>query len=123
MASMQSYIIHNLKKCKVTIKKVAFLLYNYIMVIDMVCKKCGKEIPNNMIICPNCGNSMQTISFNTNKLGEDGKRAEYITEKYNMKKGVYEGKAKEHNNPIIGLIIILVVIITFILIAVANYLL
>ena len=89
----------------------------------MVCKKCGIIIPNNGVICPNCGSSAQTISFNTNKLGGDGKRAEYITEKYSMKKGVYEGKASEHGNPIAGLIVIGVVILILILIAVTSYLL
>ena len=89
----------------------------------MICKKCGREIPNNIITCPSCGNSMQTISFNTNKLGENGKRGEYITEKYNLKKGIYEGKAHEHSNPIIGLVIVLVIILIIILIAIANYLL
>ena len=93
------------------------------MVIIMVCKKCGNNIPDNTIICPNCGNSMQTLSFNTNRLGENGKNAEYITEKYNMKKGIYEGKAHEHSNPFIGIIIIITVILIIIGIAVANYLL
>ena len=88
----------------------------------MVCKKCGKEIPNNMITCPNCGNSMQTISFNANRLGEDGKRAEYITEKYSMKKGIYEGKARELSKPYLGLIVVLGVLLVIILIAIANYL-
>ena len=89
----------------------------------MICKKCGVTIPNNGFMCPNCGSSAQTASFNANKLGGDGKNAEYITEKYSMKKGVYEGKASEHGNPIAGLIIVGVVILVIVLIAVASYLL
>lgn len=74
-------------------------------------------------MCPNCGNSLQTLTFQNNKLGENGKNAEYVTEKYNMKKGVYEGKNKDTNKQAIGIIVILTILLIIIAIAIANYLL
>ena len=89
----------------------------------MTCKNCGKNLANGIVMCPNCGNTMQTLSFQNNRLGENGKRAEYVTEKYNMKKGVYEGKARELNQSYIGIIIVLVSILLIVAIAIVNYLL
>jgi uncharacterized membrane protein YvbJ len=88
----------------------------------MTCKNCGKNTPNYVAVCPNCGSSMQTLTFQNNRLGENGKRAEYITEKYNMKKGVYEGKNQDVNKAYLGVIFILIVVLIIIAIAVANYL-
>lgn len=88
----------------------------------MVCKSCGKNLVNGTVICPNCGSTLQTISFQTNRLGENGKRAEYITEKYTMKKGVYEGKAHEFNKTYLGVIVLFVVILIILAIAVGTYL-
>ena len=89
----------------------------------MTCRNCGKNLANGSVMCPNCGNTMQTLSFQNNRLGENGKRAEYVTEKYNMKKGVYEGKAKELNQSYIGIIIVVVIVLLIVAVAIVNYLL
>ena len=88
----------------------------------MICKGCGKPIANGRVICPNCGTSMQSMTFQSNRLGEDGRRAEYLTEKLTGKKGVYEGKAHEHNDVFVGLIVIGIVLLIILGIALANYL-
>lgn len=89
----------------------------------MVCRSCGKNLANGTVVCPNCGNSLQTLTFQNNRLGENGKNAEYVTEKYNMKKGVYEGKNNDTNKTFMGIIVIFIVLLIIIAIAVANYLL
>lgn len=89
----------------------------------MVCKTCGKNLANGSVMCPNCGTTMQTLTFQNNKLGENGKRGEYITEKYNMNKGIYEGKAREINQSYLGIIIVFVIVLIIIAVAIANYLL
>ena len=87
----------------------------------MTCKNCGKILADVSTNCPNCGNYMKTLNFHNNKLGENGKMAEYVTEKYNMKKGIYEVKNKDTNINYKGLLIILIVIFIIILMAIANY--
>lgn len=89
----------------------------------MVCRSCGKNLANGTVICPNCGNSLQTLTFQNNRLCENGKNAEYVTEKYNMKKGVYEGKNNDTNKAFKGIIVIFIILLIIIAIAVANYLL
>lgn len=89
----------------------------------MVCRSCGKNLSNGTVVCPNCGNSLQTLTFQNNRLGENGKNAEYVTEKYNMKKGVYEGKNNDTNKAFKGIIVIFIILLIIIAIAVANYLL
>lgn len=88
----------------------------------MVCKTCGKNLANGSVMCSNCGTTMQTFTFQNNKLGENGKRGEYITEKYTMKQGLYEGKAKEYNKSYIGIIFVFVIILIIVLVAIASYL-
>lgn len=89
----------------------------------MICKTCGKNLANGSVMCPNCGTVMQTLTFQNNKLGENGKRGEYITEKYNMKQGVYEGKAKDFNKNYVGILFIFIVVLVIIAVAIVNYLL
>ena len=89
----------------------------------MVCKTCGKNLANGSVMCPNCGTTMQTFTFQNNKLGENGKRGEYITEKYTMKQGLYEGKTREINQSYLGIIIVFVIVLIIIAVAIANYLL
>lgn len=88
----------------------------------MLCKSCGKNIDDKVIVCPNCGSSLQTLTFQNNRLGENGKNAEYITEKYNMKKGVYSGKNTDFKS-YVGILLVVIVILIILAIAVANYLL
>ena len=87
----------------------------------MVCKNCGRPLSNGKVMCPNCGASMQTMTFQANRLGENGKRAEYITEKLTGKQGVYEGKATEKSNAYIGLILIGLILLIIIGIAIASF--
>ena len=89
------------------------------MVIVMVCKNCGKQILSGNV-CAECN---KPKGFINNTMRNDLYKNEYITEKYNMKKGVYEGKATEHNNSVIGLVIMIVIVLIIIGVAVANYIL
>lgn len=89
----------------------------------MTCKNCGKNLPDEITMCPNCGNSILRVNFHNNKIGVNGKNSEYITEKYNMKKGIYEGKASNISQTYIGVVIVFVIVLILIAIAVANYLL
>ncbi len=93
------------------------------MVIIMICKNCGKNIPSGKVICPYCGKSLQSITFTTNRMGEDGHRGEYVTEKYNMTKGVFNGKNNEtKNNTVLGILIICIIVLIIVVIAAINYL-
>lgn len=89
----------------------------------MICKTCGKNLTNGSVMCPNCGTTMQTLTFQNNKLGENGQRGEYITEKYNMKQGVYEGKTKDLNKNYVGILFVFIVVLVIIAVAIVNYLL
>lgn len=90
----------------------------------MICQNCGKSLPSNTVVCPNCKMQPKMTNFYNNKMGENGKRAEYITEKYAMKKGIYEGKHTNSNkNLFLGMILVLFVLFLLIVIAIVNYLL
>lgn len=88
----------------------------------MLCSSCGKNIASGTIVCPNCGHAAQTMTFQANRLGGDGKNAEYVTEKYTGQKGIYEGKAKEHSNAFAGLLFIGIVLLILFGIVLANIL-
>ena len=88
----------------------------------MLCRSCGRDIANGTVVCPNCGHAAQTLSFQTNRLGGDGKNVEYVTEKYSGQKGIYEGRAKEHNNIFAGLVFMGIVLLIIFGIVIANLL-
>ena len=88
----------------------------------MVCNKCGRPLTNGQTICQNCSLSMNKMSFQTNKFGENGKRGEYITEKLTGKQGVYEKASEQSKVSYLGLIIIGVIILIIVGIAIASFL-
>lgn len=88
----------------------------------MVCNKCGRPLTNGKTICPNCTSSMKTMTFQTNRFGENGNRGEYITEKLTGKQGVYEQASEEHSISYLGLTIIGVVILIVVVVAVVSLL-
>lgn len=87
----------------------------------MICPSCKKINNDNQLICFNCGKKLNIIPMN-NKMSSNGRNSEYITEKYNMKKGVYDGKHNDSNSELFkGIIFVLAIILIIGLIVIAKY--
>ena len=86
----------------------------------MICKKCGRNVPNDSMICSNCGSPIQNMGFMNNRMSTNGSGNQYIMDMYNNNKGVYKESSKERNNTFIGIAVLLVVLIIIIGIAIAT---
>lgn len=90
----------------------------------MVCKKCGKVLPVGKYICSDCNSgSLNTLNSFNNNITKDGKMSEYITEKYNNKKGVYAEKRESDNKKVVfALLFIIIVLVVIVFLTILNYL-
>ena len=84
----------------------------------MKCKRCGKPLPNEGVICKFCGMLMSNDEVNTmrkNSIKED-KRLRMLQEKYASNKQDDYEKPKE--NKLLGLIFIVIVLLILIIITI-----
>ncbi len=88
----------------------------------MVCKKCGKPLPNEGAICTFCGVMMQQDQLKEQMKMQDPNqklRAHLLSDKYGVNKDiVYEKDKSPKENKFLGAAVILIIVLFLIVLAI-----
>lgn len=86
----------------------------------MICNKCGRNLPGNMVSCPFCkanNSGIAEIIKNKRELSEQQKQAKLLSDQYGVdKRIVYKEKIKE--NKLLGALIILGILLFIVLLVI-----
>ena len=88
----------------------------------MVCKKCGKPLPNEGAVCKFCGMLMDQNQIRTMKNMSDPQssfQAKLLSDRYGIdKSSIYEKKDDVKENKLLGAFVIIVVLVFLIILAI-----
>ncbi len=85
----------------------------------MICRRCGKSLPSEGIVCPFCGNALNQDELNKRRIFQ-GKRTEarLLSDKYGVDKSSLYKKEEQNENKLLGLAIILGVLLFLIILVI-----